>query len=104
MRGLCKGPVVGESMTYMWMSMKVSAGGVERAKGVRRTFFTLKELCPYLKSKIDTWGRTGGQEGIQCHSVGCGTQRHTRKKVLELAFTQSLVSSLTQLQVSPNSC
>ena len=49
----------------------------------------------------------GGPEDIQFHSVGCGTQRLMRKRVLEvlvLAFTQSLVSSLTQLQVSPDSC
>lgn len=60
MRGLCKGFVVGESMIYMWMSMKVSVGGVERVKGVRRIFFTLKEFCFYFKSKIDIWGRIGG--------------------------------------------
>lgn len=35
-------------------------------KHVGRTSQSLKELRPYPKSEVDTWGQTGGgQEGIQ---------------------------------------
>lgn len=75
-------------------------------KHVGRTSQSLKELRPFPKSEVDIWGQTGGgQEGIQ-FSAGCGTQRHTGKRVLELLVldaTQPMVGSLTQLQVSPDS-
>lgn len=87
--------------------MKVSVVGVERTKDVGRTLWVLKEFYPYLKGKVDTWGGIGrGQEEIQFHSVGCGTQRCTRKGVLGLlvlASVQSLVSNLTQSQMSSDS-
>lgn len=52
---------------------------VERIKAVGRTLQALKELCLYLKSKVDIQGRIGGgQEEIQWHSVSCGTQRCAR--------------------------
>lgn len=63
--------------------MKVRVAGMERAKMWAGPWGP-SGLCPYLKSKDDTQGRIGGrQEGIQFHSMGCGTQRHTRKKALE---------------------
>lgn len=80
--------------------MKVSVAGMERSKCLGRTLQALQELRPHPKSRGNTWGRIGGgQEGIQFHSVSCGTQRHTRKRVLE-----PLVGNFTQLQVSPDSC
>ena len=65
----------------MIIHMKVSMAGVERAKAVGRTWWGIKELCPCLKSKADTRGRTGGrQERIQFHSVGCGTQETSKEE------------------------
>lgn len=57
-------------------------------------------------SKDETQERKGrGLEGIQFHSVGYRTQRHTRRRVLELLVkTQPLVPSLAPLWVCSNSC
>lgn len=80
----CKGPVVGESIIYMRTQWRL--GWQEwREQRCGQDLGDPQGLWTYLKSKDDTQGRTGGgQEGIQFHSIGCGTRRHTRKKALKL--------------------
>lgn len=64
---------------YSNEGLRGRSGG--RAKAVGRSWWGLKELRPCLMSKADTQGRTGGgQEGIQFHSVGCGTQETSKEE------------------------
>lgn len=98
-----------ESIMHMTTSMKVSAGGQGRAKGVCSTLWALAECCPYPNSKADPRGRIGGGlRRTQFFGVGCGSipgsVLESAVEFLVLASTQSLAGILTQLQVSPNSC
>lgn len=52
MRTPCAKALWWDSTPYVRIRMKASVAGVERAKGVGRTLWALKEFCPYLFLKI----------------------------------------------------
>ena len=52
MRTPCAKVLWWDSTPYVRIRMKVSVAG-ERAKGVGRTLWALKEFCPYLFLKIN---------------------------------------------------